>query len=159
MILNQLDEILVGSSIICTFSFHWTNKYQFSRASISYKKLFYKTDPSTQKIIFRVGQNSGFSRARKPIEILDFSVANGFAQMVLWLQLGEKNLRLNINNLKIDSKLSHRCKVYKKNLWGKSHFLWLDPNLCFFREDARNEVDSLNSVKWMLYFVIKSGNL
>ena len=114
---------------------------------LSCKKLFYNTGPSTQKIIFRVGQNSGFSRVRKPIEILDFSVANGFSQMVLWLQLGEKNLRLNINNLKIDSKLSHRCKVYKKNLWGKSHFLWLDPNLCFFREDARNEVDSLNSVK------------
>ena len=28
-----------------------------------------------------------------------------------------------------------------------------------FREEARNEVDSLNSVKCMLYFVIKLGHL
>ena len=28
-----------------------------------------------------------------------------------------------------------------------------------FREDARNEVDLMNSVEWMLYFVIKRGHL
>ena len=29
----------------------------------------------------------------------------------------------------------------------------------FFRQEAQNEVDSLNSVKWMLYFVISHEHL